>query len=163
MRPLTTLLLLALALTARAEDKKPCVFCEIIAGRIPASVVYRDDLVIAFMDHAPVNPGHVLVVPVQHAELLTDVPPSTAGQMMRVAQIVARGIQKTDLKTEGIRVTLNSGKAAGQEVPHAHLHVVPHYAGDDRQPVVARAELDRVAEKIRGGLKDAGATAAKKE
>jgi len=147
-------LLTLIGVGASAAEKKPCVFCEIIAGRIPASVVYRDDTVIAFMDHAPENPGHVLIVPIPHADDLLAIPVATAENMMRVAQLVAFGIRKTDIKAEGFRLTLNSGRAAGQDVPHAHLHVVPHFRDDDARAILPRSELDRVAAKIRDGLKE---------
>jgi histidine triad (HIT) family protein len=151
---LATALLALLAIGASAEETKPCVFCEIIAGRVPAAIVYRDDKVVAFLDHAPQNPGHVLVVPIEHAEDLLAIPADTAGHMMRVAQRVASAIRQTDIRSEGFRLTLNSGKSAGQDVPHAHLHVVPRFKDDDRRPIQPTSELERVAAKIRDGFKE---------
>lgn len=155
MKLLPVLLLGFLAVLA-ADGPQPCVFCEIVSGRRPAAVVYRDDTVLAFMDIAPRNPGHVLVVPVRHADNLLALPPSTACDMMAVAQRIARALKATDLKAEGIQVLMNTGKAAGQEVFHAHLHVIPRFPGEPEPPDKQRkglAELEAVAAKIRAQLK----------
>jgi histidine triad (HIT) family protein len=108
----------------------PCVFCQILAGELPASVVYQDEDVIAFLDIRPVNPGHVLVVPRVHEESLEDLSAEEAMHMMRVAQRVMAGLRNTELRCEGINLLLADGTVAGQEIPHAHLHVIPRFAND---------------------------------
>ena len=153
MRLLLIGLLLA-AGVAFAAEPKPCVFCEIVAGRAEAAIVYRDAHVVAFMDIAPHNPGHVLVVPVQHADDILTVPDDTAKDMMVVAQKIARAIRRAGLQADGFNFRMNAGAAAGQTVFHTHLHVVPRFVGDaggqrhvgDRVPV---AELDPIAARIR--------------
>ena len=156
MRFALLLLLSFLAATA-ADEKKPCPFCEITAGTRAASIVYRDDTTLAFMDNAPRNPGHVLVIPVQHADNLLELPPETARQMMALAQRIARAIRATDLKAEGIQLQMNTGKAAGQTVFHAHLHIIPRFAGEPEpageKNKAAPADLEAVAVKIRAALK----------
>ena len=140
---------------------KPCVFCEIAAGRLePELVVYRDELVLAFMDIAPGNPGHVLVVPAQHADDIVAVPAATAQRMIVVAQCIARAIRRTELRAEGFNFILNTGRAAGQTVFHAHLHVVPRYSGDSgghgdkpRRRLMIE-ELAPMAAKIRAAVGD---------
>ena len=107
-----------------------CIFCDIVARRAPASIVYEDDVVIAFMDLFPINPGHTLVVPKQHFARVTDVDDATAAHMMTVARDVAAAIYRSPIRAEGVNLTLADGRAAGQEVPHAHLHVIPRYRGD---------------------------------
>ena len=107
-----------------------CVFCEIVAGRAPASVVYRDDLCIAFMDITPVNSGHLLVLPIKHATYLADLDPQTGSALFKVAQRLSAALQKSGLKAEGINLLLADGEAAGQEVFHVHLHVLPRFPGD---------------------------------
>ena len=129
MRLLLVCLMLATG-TAFAGEPKPCVFCEIVAGRAEAAIVYRDERVVAFMDIAPHNPGHVLVIPVQHDVDILTVPAATAQEMMVVAQKIARAIRKAGLKADGFNFRMNAGAAAGQTVFHAHLHVIPRYAGD---------------------------------
>ena len=148
---------LCLASVCAADTPKPCVFCEIVAGRREAAVVLRDERVIAFMDIAPHNPGHVLVIPVQHAEDILGVTASTAEEMMVAAQRIARAIRKAGIRAEGFTFRMNAGAAAGQTVFHAHLHVVPRFAGDgggDKHSAErpAAAELEAIAAKIRAQL-----------
>jgi histidine triad (HIT) family protein len=107
-----------------------CVFCEIVAGRAPASVVYRDDLCIAFMDITPVNSGHLLVVPIKHATYLADLDLQAGGALFNVAQRLSSAVRKSGLRAEGINLLLADGEAAGQEVFHVHLHVLPRFPGD---------------------------------
>ena len=115
---------------AAQELSSPCVFCDIVAGRLPASVVYRDERVCAFMDIRPVNPGHLLVIPLAHAAGLATLESDTGAQMFRVGQRLAEAIRRSGVRCEGINVLLADGEAAGQEVFHVHLHVIPRYAGD---------------------------------
>jgi len=134
-----------------------CIFCDIISGNGQASIVYQDDLCTGFMDIQPVNPGHVLIVPNRHATHLADLLPETGGQMFRVAQHIAAALRKSGVRCEGVNLFVADGEAAGQDVFHVHLHVIPRYTGDGfgfrfgpaygtRPP---RAELDRLAEQIR--------------
>ena len=107
-----------------------CVFCDLIEGLAPLSEVHRDRQVIAFMDIQPVNPGHVLVAPIQHSPALADLDPEVGAQLFRVAQRVARAIRSSQHRAEGVNLFLADGEVAGQEVLHAHLHVFPRYEGD---------------------------------
>ena len=138
-----------------------CIFCRILAGDVPGSFVYRDDRVAAFMDIQPVNPGHVLVIPLRHAAFLADIDAETAAYLMRVAQCVAAAIRRSGVRCEGINLFLADGEAAMQEVFHVHLHVFPRFAGDGfglrfspsyftRRP--ERAELDHTAASIRTAI-----------
>lgn len=113
---------------ASMED---CVFCGILAGNLPASVVTRDAGCTAFMDIQPVNPGHVLVVPDQHAATLADLPEETGTRLFRTAQQVAAALYGSGLRCKGVNFLLADGEAAGrQEVFHVHLHVIPRFEGD---------------------------------
>ena len=107
-----------------------CLFCSIVAGEVPSHNVYEDDVCLAFLDIQPINPGHTLVVPKEHSVGLEDLPPVTAGYMINVAQQVAAGLRDSDLESEGVNLLLADGEAAGQEVAHVHLHVVPRHQGD---------------------------------
>lgn len=111
-------------------DSNPCVFCDIVAGRAPASMVYRDEVVCAFMDTRPVNPGHLLIIPVRHAAALADLDPTTGGRMFEVGQRLAKALRSSGVRCEGINFFLADGEPAGQEVFHAHLHVLPRFAAD---------------------------------
>jgi histidine triad (HIT) family protein len=137
-----------------------CVFCRILAGTDEASFVFRDERVAAFMDIAPVNPGHLLVVPVRHAARLIDLDPPDGVRMFEVAHKAAAALGRAGLKCEGVNLHLADGAAAGQDIMHVHLHVFPRTRGDGfglRLPPgygirPARAELDRLAERIGSGL-----------
>ncbi|AKT52830.1 HIT family protein [Arsenicicoccus sp. oral taxon 190] len=133
-----------------------CVFCRVTRGEIPSSTVHADDQVVAFMDIAPATPGHLLVVPRAHAAGLGDLDPGDAAQMMVVAQRLA-GALRTALSPAGVNLWPADGRAAGQEVFHSHLHVVPRNEGDGftvsatfQQP--ARDVLDGLAAQVRDAL-----------
>ena len=141
-----------------------CVFCRLLDGSLPATFLFRDGQVAAFMDVQPVNAGHVLVVPVRHAPHLADLDPATAGRMMQEAQRVAAALRASGVRCEGVNLLLADGAAAMQEVFHAHLHVFPRYAGDgfglrfgpDYRHPPPRAALDEVGARIRRALDAAG-------
>ena len=133
------------------------IFTKILSGDISASFVYRDKLVSAFMDIQPINPGHVLVIPNKAVVSLTDLDDETSGHLFIVAKKISYALRKTDLNCEGINIFIADGEAAGQEVPHVHLHVFPRYKNDGfslRSPkansnITKRANLDIIAEKIK--------------
>lgn len=137
-----------------------CVFCKINDGEAPASFVYQDDIVSAFLDIQPVNAGHLLVVPRIHAEAMSDLASTTAQHMMEVAQRLIRGLRQTDSQCEGVNLFLADGDAAGQEVAHVHLHVIPRFRNDgfgfrfgpDYGKLPNREELDEVATAIRNAV-----------
>jgi diadenosine tetraphosphate (Ap4A) HIT family hydrolase len=140
-----------------AQPAQPCVFCEIIAGsRQQEGIVYRDDQVVAFLSIAPRNPGHVLVVPVAHAENFLEVPADTMHAMTDTAKRIAEAIKRTDLKMDGFVLQMNTGKAASQSVFHAHLHVIPRYEGEPPAKTpeerVGMDVLAPVAAKIRAAM-----------
>jgi histidine triad (HIT) family protein len=131
-----------------------------VEGSAPASKVYEDDLCLSFMDIQPVNPGHVLVIPKAHFADISELPAETGGHLFQVAQRVALSLPKTDVKNEGVDLFLANGEAAGQEVFHVHLHVIPRYEGDGfgfrfgphYNNLPERTELDDIAIQIRKQL-----------
>ena len=100
-----------------------CLFCAIVAGDIPADVVYRDDDVVAFRDIAPQAPVHVLVVPVTHVENVRDLADLDAALAGKLLQAVGRVAAQEGLDTD-YRLVFNTGAGAGQSVFHAHGHVL---------------------------------------
>jgi histidine triad (HIT) family protein len=140
---------------------KDCIFCQIVAGAAPASVVYSDEKVLAFLDVLPVNTGHVLVIPKAHAARLSELDEETGAQIFRVAMRVSKGLARSSVRCEGVMLHLADGEAAFQEVPHVHLHVVPRFKGDGfglkfgpnygKRP--NRKELDAVAGSIREAMR----------
>jgi histidine triad (HIT) family protein len=107
-----------------------CIFCEILAGRLAASLVHQDAQCTAFMDIRPVNPGHLLVIPNQHAASLAELEPECGAHLFKTAQQLAAALRQSGLRCEGVNLFLADGQVAGQEVFHAHLHVLPRFAGD---------------------------------
>ena len=102
----------------------PCVFCEIVAGRIPSKLAYQDDTVFAFHDINPQAPVHVLVVPRQHVTSLLDLTPgedALMGRLVRCARDLAR---EMGLAERGFRLAFNCGEDAGYSVFHIHLHLL---------------------------------------
>jgi len=138
-----------------------CVFCAIRDGELPASFVYRDDIVMSIMDINPVVAGHFLVIPLDHHRDLADVPPDAASHLMRVAQRLAAAARASDATIEGMNLFYADGPVAGQEVPHAHLHLLPRSSGDGFGLRVARGEvperdaLDAAAARIAAALRTA--------
>ena len=120
-----------------------CPFCSIAAGDAPASVVYDGPETIAFMDLNPVTEGHVLVVPRAHTPGLGGLVPATGGRMFAVAQKVAATLRGSDVPTDGVNLFLADGEAAGQEVFHVHLHVIPRTEDDDVTVTADRSRADR--------------------
>jgi len=137
-----------------------CIFCGILSGLAPASIVHRDGVCTAFLDIQPVNPGHVLVVPNRHAAYLADLDEDTGAHMFRIAQRLAAALRRSGVKCEGVNFFLADGEAAMQEVFHVHLHVFPRFAGDgfglkfgpNYRNRPERAELDRIASEIQAAL-----------
>ncbi len=137
-----------------------CVFCDIVRGEAPATVVFQDEEAMVFLDIRPVNPGHLLVVPCRHAAGLADLEGATGGHLFQVAALMAAALRRSGVRCEGVDLFLADGAAAGQEVMHVHVHVIPRYRGDgfgfrfgpgyDRPP--ARAALDGVGAGIRHAL-----------
>jgi histidine triad (HIT) family protein len=106
-----------------------CIFCRIIAGEIPAHKVYEDEATLAFLDINPASRGHTLVIPKQHAADLHSLSPDALAATARATQTVARLLRR-GVQAEGINVLQNNGPAAGQEVFHYHVHLIPRWQGD---------------------------------
>ena len=139
-----------------------CIFCQIVEGVLPSSKVYEDEICLAFMDIQPVNPGHVLVIPKVHFEDLTDLPTDTGAHLFQVSQRIALSLPKTDIRIEGANLFLAHREAAGQEVFHVHLHVIPRFTGDgfgfrfgpNYVNLPERQELDSIAAQIKQQLEN---------
>ncbi len=133
-----------------------CVFCDIIARRAPAHIVYEDEATVAFMDIMPIHEGHTLVVPKTHAADAFEIDPEEAAAAMRTAVKVARAV-KAAFGCDGVNIFQSNGPAAGQTVFHFHIHVLPRWAGDRsialrREYFAGDADLQRAAERIRKAI-----------
>lgn len=133
------------------------IFSEIIAGTAEASLVYEDEIAVAFMDIRPVTRGHVLVVPRQQARSLAELDPETGGHLFVVGQKIAAALRARDPRCAGVNFFLADGEVAGQEIFHVHLHVIPRTTGDGfglraRPGSPRRDELDNTAAEIASAL-----------
>ena len=106
-----------------------CIFCAIVEGAIPATIVYEEDQILAFMDINPANSGHLLVIPKRHYRNIFDINVEMAGKIMQVGALLARAI-KTALNPDGLNLLQSSESAAFQTVFHFHLHLIPRWEDD---------------------------------
>ena len=106
-----------------------CIFCKIASGAVPARTVLEDDDCIAFLDIAPLSPGHCLLVPKRHFDSFDRMPADVAGSVLSQLSGLSKAVQVA-ANADGFNILLNSGKAAGQEVMHVHIHVIPRKEGD---------------------------------
>jgi histidine triad (HIT) family protein len=104
-----------------------CLFCRIVSGEVPATLVYVDKNSLAFLDHRPLFPGHTLLVPREHVETLVDLPPALVGPFFQAAQSLARSVEFA-MEAEGTFVAMNN--RVSQSVPHLHVHIVPRRRKD---------------------------------
>ena len=107
-----------------------CIFCKIADGQIPAAKVFETDAVVAFLDIAPVAPGHVLVVPKDHHARLADTPPEVAAALAAELPRLTRAVLAAT-GAPALNVLQNNGREAGQVVDHVHFHLIPRRPGDE--------------------------------
>jgi histidine triad (HIT) family protein len=127
-----------------------------VAKQAPASVVYQDDTTLAFLDIRPLNLGHTLVIPKAHYVDIFDVPADLLGHVHKISKILAPAV-KLAAAADGISIIQQNGKAAGQDIFHLHVHVVPRFEGQklprfSELSMVERSLLDEIATKIRSHL-----------
>jgi histidine triad (HIT) family protein len=106
-----------------------CIFCKIVAGRIPSVKIYEDEFVFAFLDIGPLSDGHTLVIPKQHFEKLHECPSDVLSRVCARLGEIAKAVS-TGMKSDGYNVLCNNGRAAGQLVGHLHFHIIPRNSGD---------------------------------
>jgi histidine triad (HIT) family protein len=107
----------------------PCIFCEIVARTALAYVVGESDRALAFLDRSPAAAGHTLVIPKEHARDLLDITTGSLGAVLALAKVIAR-CQVDALKADGVSLFQSTGAAAGQDVFHFHIHMIPRHTGD---------------------------------
>jgi len=108
---------------------RDCIFCRIVAGEAPAHLVHDEELVLSFMDIAPVGDGHLLIVPKAHSENVLDTEPAALAAVMAASRRLAHALKRA-LGCDGIGVHQLNGAAAGQTVFHYHMHLIPRNHGD---------------------------------
>jgi histidine triad (HIT) family protein len=142
-------------------ENQHCTFCDLIHGSAEVSICHEDADAIAFMDIQPVNNGHVLVVPREHYESLLDVPPEIGAHLFQITMRLANAVRNVS-GCDDMNIVVNSGKAAGQDEPHYHVHIIPRREGDgfdiplpfNGSEMPDRTLLDAYAARIGSALRD---------
>ncbi len=137
-----------------------CIFCSIVDGDIPARTVHETDDVLAFLDASPLARGHTLVIPKSHAQHVGDLDDGLANDLFAAVTELTPRVQAA-VDADGANVGINDGEAAGQEVPHVHIHIIPRFEGDGGAPLHAVGgdrpdlsddELDAIAADVSAAL-----------
>lgn len=146
-------------MAAAAEPSRmseDCIFCQIVDGEIPSNQVAETDEAYAFLDVNPLARGHTLVIPKDHYERVGDMPADVAGAVFELVNEVTPAVEAA-VDAPASTVAFNNGEDAGQEVPHAHCHIVPRFSEDGGRPIhalfagadVGDEEMDEIAAAIR--------------
>jgi histidine triad (HIT) family protein len=133
-----------------------CIFCRIAQKQVPASVIFENEKVMAFLDIRPLSEGHTLVIPKAHYESIFDIPKDLIAYLHGVTKRIAIAVAEAT-NADGISINQQNGKAAGQDILHLHVHVIPRYEGQklprfSETSETDREELSRTAAKIREHL-----------
>ena len=129
---------------------RDCIFCRIIAGEQHGAFVYEDERVVAFLDLNQVAPGHTLVVPREHVRHWWDLSDEDAAAVAIAAKPIMLALREV-FEPAGMLVEQRNGRAAGQEIFHMHLHLIPRGTGQG-SPAAHRVVLDERAARIRMAL-----------
>ena len=137
-----------------------CVFCKIVAGKIPAKVLLQNERAVAFLDAFPLAAGHTLVIPKSHYAKVQDMDRQDAMAVFEIAWKVA-GAVEAGSDVQASTIAIHNGREAGQEIPHVHMHIVPRKSEDGagaihsmfkQRPKLGSQEMDALRDKIAGGL-----------
>jgi histidine triad (HIT) family protein len=123
-------------------NEDSCIFCRIAQKQVPASFVYEDEKVIAFLDIKPLNEGHTLVIPKSHYASIFEIPVDLIAHLHGVTKRIALAVKKAT-NADGISISQQNGKAAGQEIFHLHIHVIPRYEGQKLPSFSEVSEADK--------------------
>jgi histidine triad (HIT) family protein len=134
-----------------------CIFCKIIKGEIPCDKIYENDKVFSFLDIAPVNKGHALVIPKEHHESLLEMPDDVLAEVAKATKKVARAVLEA-VGTDGFNVQQNNREIGGQVVPHFHNHIIPRFKDDGLkfwpQQKYEEGESEKLSKKIASFIKE---------
>jgi len=106
-----------------------CIFCKIVKGEIPSYKIYENSRILAFLDIAPVNKGHALIIPKDHYENIYDIPENLLKEMISAVKKISMAIKKS-VDADGISIAQSNESSAGQVVPHLHFHIMPRFRND---------------------------------
>jgi histidine triad (HIT) family protein len=136
--------------------EQSCAFCKIVRRESPATIIYEDEVVLAFLDIHPQNDGHALVMPKKHYMTIYEVPDEEVARVYVVAKKIACAVKKS-IGAGGISITQHNETGAGQDIFHVHVHVIPRYEGQrlhtiEEIPEANRERLEEIAKKIRQSI-----------
>ena len=126
-----------------------CIFCKIVNNQIPSKIIFENDLCLAFLDISPISKGHTIIVPKRHYDNIEDISEQDLASIFKVVKKIATIIHQK-LNIDGYNILQNNYKAAGQEINHFHVHIIPRNTNDDRFRVkiprnqASEEELDKV-------------------
>ena len=140
----------------REFQKKQCIFCQIIAGKVQSRKVYEDDSVIAILDVNPANPGHMLIMPKEHYSIMPQMPDEETGHIFAVAKALSNAALRS-LEVHGSNIIVANGVAAGQRAQHFMVHLIPRKENDNLsfqvpQKTIEDAELKKIRKVIADSL-----------
>jgi histidine triad (HIT) family protein len=139
---------------------KDCIFCKIVKGEIPSTKIWENENIIAFMDIQPINKGHILIIPKEHAQLIIDLKDNILEEIIKMTKKLDISLRNSNIKCEGVNLLLADGESAGQEVFHVHFHIIPRFKNDgfgfkfpkNYKDNPTREELNKIAEEIKKKL-----------
>jgi histidine triad (HIT) family protein len=141
----------------RELQKQNCLFCRITEGKVPARKVYEDEDCLAVLDINPANPGHMLLLPKEHYQIMPQIPEDLTGKLFMVSKALAQASLKS-LKSRGTTIFAANGVAAGQRAPHFMMHIIPRMDDDSvgmiiSEKRISNAELERLKKALEERMK----------
>lgn len=133
-------------------QKKQCVFCQIVAGKVQSKKVYEDDIVLAVLDINPANPGHILLVTKEHYAIMPQIPDDEVAHVFMVAKSLSNSMLRS-IDAQGTNIFVANGIAAGQRAQHFMVHVIPRKQNDGvdfvlPQKSMEQSEIEAVGNKL---------------
>jgi histidine triad (HIT) family protein len=137
-------------------QKKQCIFCQIIAGKVASKKVYSDEKCTAILDINPANPGHILLIPNEHYSIMPLIPPDELGHLFKVAKALCHASLKA-LEAQGTNIFVANGVAAGQKAQHFMVHVIPRKEGDNLklqipEKTISEADAKQVIDRLKPAI-----------
>ena len=128
-------------------EQQECLFCAIVAGKIPAIKIFEDQNHMAFLDINPRNPGHTLVIPKRHYEVIMDMPEAEAGKLFEVVKRMSVNV-RNGTKAEGISIMENNYRTAGQSIPHVYFQIIPRFNAEGPPALEAILPVKKMPEEV---------------
>ncbi|MBN2111813.1 HIT family protein [Candidatus Woesearchaeota archaeon] len=137
-------------------QKKQCIFCQIISGKVASKKIYSDDKCTAILDINPANPGHILLLPNEHYSIMPLIPAEELSHLFKMAKALAHASLKA-LEAQGTNIFIANGVAAGQKAQHFMIHIIPRKEGDNvnlgiPEKSISKADTKKVIERLKPAI-----------